>query len=101
MRRPIQAVIVKEVEQCSTILLHQQKWSFSTYMRPSVSDSSDTYTIASGEGSHAGNAKKFAVEGPLWAAMSATTYNLAVGGTGAPTLASLNRMYLTFRIQTK
>ena len=64
------------------------EWSFSTYMRPTTSDSSDTYTIASGEGSHAGNAKKFAVEGPLWAAMSATTYNLAVGGTGAPTLSS-------------
>ena len=83
MKLPILQGIVKEVEQCSTILLHQQN-GFSTYMRPTVSDSSDTYTIASGEGSHAGNAKKFAVEGPLWAAMSATTYNLAVGGTGAP-----------------
>lgn len=62
------------------------EWSFSTYMRPTTSDSSDTYTIASGEGSHAGENKKFAVEGPLWAAMSATTYNLAVGGTGAPTV---------------
>ena len=34
------------------------------------------------------NAKKFAIEGPLWGAMSATTYNLAVGGTGAPTASS-------------
>ena len=70
-------------------------------MRPSTSDSSDTYTIASGEGSHAGNAKKFAVEGPLWAAMSATTYNLAVGGTGAPTLASFEPNVFNFQNSNK
>ena len=58
------------------------EWSFSTYMRPTTSGSDDTYA----SNAHAGNAKKFAVEGPLWAAMSATTYNLAVGGTGAPTV---------------
>ena len=77
------------------------EWSFSTYMRPSVSDSSDTYTIASGEGSHAGNAKKFAVEGPLWGAMSATTYNLAVGGTGAPTIASFEPNVFNFQNSNK
>mgnify|MGYP003319455907 CR=1 FL=1 len=57
------------------------EWSFSTYMRPTTSASGDTWA----SNGHAGNAKKFAVEGPLWGAMSATTYNLAVGGTGAPT----------------
>ena len=57
------------------------EWSFTTYMRPTTSSSDDTWA----SNAHAGNAKKFAVEGPLWAAMSATTYNLAVGGTGAPT----------------
>ena len=77
------------------------EWSFSTYMRPSTSDSSDTYTIASGEGSHAGNAKKFAVEGPLWGAMSATTYNLAVGGTGAPTVASFEPNVFNFQNSNK
>ena len=56
------------------------EWSFTTYMRPTTSGTDDTWA----SNAHAGNAKKFAVEGPLWAAMSATTYNLAVGGTGAP-----------------
>lgn len=59
------------------------EWSFTTYMRPTTSSSDATWA----SNAHAGNAKKFAVEGPLWAAMSATTYNLAVGGTGAPTAA--------------
>ena len=62
------------------------EWSFSTYMRPTTSDSSDTYTIASGEGSHAGNAKKFAVEGPLWAAMTATNYALGGQSDNAATI---------------
>ena len=60
------------------------EWSFSTYMRPTTSAAANAY-VSNG---HAGSAKKFAVEGPLWGAMSATTYNLAVGGTGAPTVAS-------------
>jgi hypothetical protein len=69
------------------------EWSFSTYMRPTLSGTGsspagDTWNIASGVGQHAGQGKKFAVEGPLWGAMSATTYNLATGGTGAPTASS-------------
>ena len=60
------------------------EWSFSTYMRPTTSANANAY-VSNG---HAGTSKKFAVEGPLWGAMSATTYNLAVGGTGAPTVAS-------------
>ena len=60
------------------------EWSFSTYMRPTTSANANAY-VSNG---HAGTEKKFAVEGPLWGAMSATTYNLAVGGTGAPTVAS-------------
>ena len=60
------------------------EWSFSTYMRPTTSASGDTWA----SNQHAGAAKKFAVEGPLWGAMSATTYNLAAGGTGAPTAAT-------------
>ena len=53
------------------------EWSFSTYMRPTTSGTGDTF--ASNE--HAGNAKTFAVEGPLWAAMSAASYGLAVAAT--------------------
>ena len=45
------------------------EWSFSTYMRPTASSSSDTYA----SNNHAGDSKTFAVEGPLWAAMSATS----------------------------
>ena len=36
------------------------EWSFSTYMRPTTSGSGDTWA----SNAHAGNAKKFAVEGP-------------------------------------
>jgi len=60
------------------------EWSFSTYMRPTTSANANAY-VSNG---HAGTSKKFAVEGPLWGAMSATTYNLATGGTGAPTASS-------------
>lgn len=57
------------------------EWSFSTYMRPTTSGSTDTWTIAAGIGQHAGDAKDFAVEGPLWGAMSATTYALGTGSS--------------------
>ena len=57
------------------------EWSFSTYMRPTVSGSGNATTVTDGvtNGQHAGNADKFAVEGPLWAAMSATNYDKAAG----------------------
>lgn len=64
------------------------EWSFSTYMRPTTSGSTDTWVIASGVGQHAGNAKKFAVEGPLWGAMSATSYALGTSAANAWTAAS-------------
>jgi hypothetical protein len=52
------------------------EWSFSTYMRPTVSGANNAWT----NGDHTGNAVTFAVEGPLWAAMSANTYDRAVNG---------------------
>ena len=52
------------------------EWSFTTYMRPTVSGSNAHYT----NGDHADSGKIFAVEGPLWAAMSANTYDRACGG---------------------
>ena len=57
------------------------EWSFSTYMRPTVSGSGNATTVTDGvtNGQHAGNADKFAIEGPLWAAMSATDYDKAAG----------------------
>jgi len=57
------------------------EWSFSTYMRPTVSASAAPSVITGGASNkqHAGSAKKFAVEGPLWSAMSASNYD---GGTG-------------------
>ena len=54
------------------------EWSFSTYMLPTTSAATNVWAAA-GTG-HAGDGKKFAVEGPLWAAMSATTYDYAIGG---------------------
>ena len=54
------------------------EWSFSTYMRPTVSGTAD----AGASKQHGGNADVFAVEGPLWAAMSANTYDRAIGGSG-------------------
>ena len=73
------------------------EWSFSTYMRPTTSGSGDTWA----SNGHAGNAKKFAVEGPLWGAMSASTYNLGVGGTGAPTAASFEPNVFNFQNSNK
>jgi hypothetical protein len=59
------------------------EWSFSTYMRPTTSGGEDVWV----SGEHAGDTKKFAVEGPLWGAMSGTTYDYAIGGdNGAITI---------------
>jgi hypothetical protein len=57
------------------------EWSFSTYMRPTVSGSGNATTATDGvtNGQHGGNADKFAIEGPLWAAMSASNYDKAAG----------------------
>jgi len=54
------------------------EWSFSTYMRPTVSGSAD----AAASKQHGGNGDVFAVEGPLWAAMSANTYDRSIGSSG-------------------
>lgn len=54
------------------------EWSFNTYMRPTVSGAGN----AAASNQHAGNADVFAVEGPLWAAMSANTYDRAIGSSG-------------------
>lgn len=65
------------------------EWSFSTYMRPTVSGTSN----AAVSNEHAGNAKVFAVEGPLWSAMSApggtqvaTSYDKSTGVFESATL---------------
>ncbi len=55
------------------------EWSFSTYMRPTTSAAG---SVAADAGLHGGASKKFAVEGPLWAAMGAENYMGAVGETG-------------------
>ena len=55
------------------------EWAFNTYMRPTKSASGN----AAASKQHAGNAQEFAVEGPLWAAMSATTYDAAITGSGS------------------
>ena len=52
------------------------EWSFNTYMRPTVSGSNAKMS----SGDHADSGGHFAVEGPLWAAMSADTYDKAMGG---------------------
>ena len=61
------------------------EWSFSTYMRPTVSGTGSATTATDGvtNGQHGGNADKFAIEGPLWAAMSANTYDRATGASSA------------------
>jgi len=74
------------------------EWSFSTYMRPTTSAAADTWASSG----HAGSAKKFAVEGPLWAAMSATTYDYAIGGdNGAITDASWEPNVFNFQNSNK
>ena len=73
------------------------EWSFSTYMRPTTSAAADTWA----SNGHAGSGDKFAVEGPLWGAMSATTYNLASGGTGAPTAGTWEPNVFNFQNSNK
>jgi|11BtaG_2_1085332.scaffolds.fasta_scaffold00097_22 hypothetical protein len=64
------------------------EWSFSTYMRPTVSASGAPSVITSGVSNkqHAGSAKKFAVEGPLWSAMSASNYDDGTGSDSTGTM---------------
>ena len=73
------------------------EWSFSTYMRPSTSSSSDTYA----SNNHAGDAKKFAVEGPLWGAMSATSYALGVGASDTVTVGNFEPNVFNFQNSNK
>ena len=73
------------------------EWSFSTYMRPTTSAAADTWA----SNGHAGSGDKFAVEGPLWGAMSASTYNLASGGTGAPTAGTWEPNVFNFQNSNK
>ena len=73
------------------------EWSFSTYMRPTTSGSGDAFA----SNAHAGNAKTFAVEGPLWAAMSATTYALGVGSSDSITEASFEPKAFNFQNSNK
>ena len=73
------------------------EWSFSTYMRPTTSGSGDAFA----SNAHAGNSKKFAVEGPLWAAMSASTYALGVGSTDSITESSFEPNVFNFQNSNK
>ena len=73
------------------------EWSFSTYMRPSTSSSSDTYA----SNSHAGDTKKFAVEGPLWAAMSAVSYGLGAGASDTVTVGTFEPNVFNFQNSNK
>ena len=52
------------------------EWSFSTYMRPTISGSEAVFV----GNEHANAGKHFAVEGPLWAALTAKDYDKACGG---------------------
>ena len=66
------------------------EWSFSTYMRPTKSGTGN----AAASNEHGGNAKTFAVEGPLWAAMSAQNYDKAIAaGTSGNVFASAAATY--------
>jgi hypothetical protein len=73
------------------------EWSFSTYMRPTTSGSGDTFV----SNQHAGNGKKFAVEGPLWAAMSAETYGLGVAATDVQAVATWEPNAFNFQNSNK
>ena len=73
------------------------EWSFSTYMRPTASSSSDTYA----SNNHAGDSKTFAVEGPLWAAMSATSYALGVGASDTVTVGTFEPKTFNFQNSNK
>ena len=64
--------------------------AFSTYMRPTKSGTGN----AAASNEHGGNAKTFAVEGPLWAAMSAQNYDKAIAaGTSGNVFASAAATY--------
>ena len=66
------------------------EWAFSTYMRPTKSGTGN----AAASNEHGGNAKTFAVEGPLWAAMSAQNYDKAIAaGTSGNVFASAAATY--------
>ena len=66
------------------------EWSFNTYMRPTKSGTGN----AAASNEHGGNAKTFAVEGPLWAAMSAQNYDKAIAaGTSGNVFASAAATY--------
>ena len=52
------------------------EWSFSTYMRPTKSGSSAAFVSKE----HSAADAHFAVEGPLWAALTAKDYDKACGG---------------------
>ena len=66
------------------------EWAFSTYMRPTKSGTGN----AAASNEHGCNAKKFAVEGPLWAAMSAQNYDKAIAaGTSGNVFASAAATY--------
>ena len=75
------------------------EWAFSTYMRPTTSAAGDVYVT----NQHAGNAKKFAVEGPLWAAMSGSTYALAASSlaSNAWTAATIEPNVFNFQNSNK
>lgn len=60
------------------------EWSMTTYMRPTTSGSGN----AGASGQHGGNGDTFAIEGPLWAAMSANTYDRAIGSDGVSDFAN-------------
>ena len=73
------------------------EWSFSTYMRPTTSAGGDTFV----SNQHAGNGKKFAIEGPLWAAMSAESYGLAVAATDVQAVATWEPNVFNFQNSNK
>jgi hypothetical protein len=73
------------------------EWSFSTYMRPTTSGSGNTFATKQ----HAGNAKTFAVEGPLWAAMSAESYGLGVAATDVQVVAAWEPKTFNFQNSNK
>ena len=66
-------------------------------MRPTTSGSGDTFVT----NQHAGNAKQFAVEGPLWAAMSAETYGLGVAATDVQAVATWEPNVFNFQNSNK
>jgi len=74
------------------------EWSFSTYMRPTVGGGSDS---AGTSGAHAGANGNYAVEGALWAAMSATNYDDATSTDFANNAASLEPNVFNFANSNK